>query len=460
MSSSNPQFIQLQRKYEGIVRDFVTQRNGTFFVLSDDSTFMNTLRTAMYKHLVVKGGTVRHIADREILTKEMADATAAKKTVVLLLERDIEGRSNVEFIKYLRTDYPEAYIVVLTTELEKERLILFYEMGANNYIIKPISLNVLVEKLANTIKPQSKLAQAIEKAKKLLRGNEFEKALKIADKILEIKPDSAAGLMVKGDALKGLSRRKEAHKAYEQARDSAHMYLEPLKKLADFYKEEKDTVRQLEILEVLDELSPLNIERKLSMGSLLMVIGELQRAEDKFDEAVKLMTRQAYTQVSGISKSIANRVLPRSPRMAEKYLRHSLQIKSQRNLLNKKDLEDFNKLGMALRQQGKWKEAVNEYRKALRLAPDEPVLHYNIALALSEGEVFEEAAVEMEAALEKNPDFPENNPVIIFSIAYTFHKAGNQERALPFMEKAQQLTPDNPDVVKLRENIDLAMGKK
>lgn len=55
------------------------------------------------------------------------------------------------------------------------------------------------------------------------------------------------------------------------------------------------------------------------------------------------------------------------PVQAEKYLRQCLEIKGQN--LSADDLSTFNQLGISLRKQGRWKDAITEYKKALKIIP-------------------------------------------------------------------------------------------
>ncbi len=55
-------------------------------------------------------------------------------------------------------------------------------------------------------------------------------------------------------------------------------------------------------------------------------------------------------------------------------------------------METYNKLGIALRKQGKWQQAVENYQSALKVAPNEPGLFYNIGLAYSDGKEYAKCA--------------------------------------------------------------------
>lgn len=447
---------QIQRQNERLIREFVEKQNGVFLVLSDDSGFVTTIRAAVYKHLALKAGSVRSFNNRERFKQEIKDLIKGQNRILVLLEREVESQSNIDLVKVMRKNVPSAMQLVLTTEMDRDKLILFLEEGAAGCITKPISVNNLVEKIAGAIKPPSKLAELIENGKAALRTKHFEQALKAAAKVLEMKPDSPAGLMLRGDALKSLGRRKEALVAYRAASDIAEMYLEPIKKLAEFYNEEGDQIRELDCLTQLDQLSPLNSERKMSIGMINADMGNFDKAEEAFDQAIKLSQREAKAMVSQISKRIGDTMMAKSPNLAAKYLTQSLKLK--RTMINRSDVETFNTLGIALRQQGKWQEAVRNYQMALRVAPDETNLHYNLGLALFEGEQFPEAAESMERALTLKPDLTADNATASFNVGIAFYRAERLKEAWVHLRRTVELSPTNTEAVTLLKAIRQALA--
>lgn len=170
-------------------------------------------------------------------------------------------------IGQLKAAFPKLLIVALTIDVERHRIMYLHELGVDNFIAKPASAGTIIEKLAFTIKPQSKLGELIDKAKNYLDARRPEKAKDVAAKILELKPSSAAGLMVLGDAKSALGRTKEA---YLEASRNADLYLEPLRKLAQLAERVGDLEEALGYLEKLDKLSPLNSELKLTWGKLIL----------------------------------------------------------------------------------------------------------------------------------------------------------------------------------------------
>lgn len=421
------------------VRNYILNDNGHFVVVSHDSGFIKTLRNAVHKVLALPPTCLDGFSEKPPAQRLLAQLIKGGKSPLLLIERDMGGALSVEFISYLRNDHPELRMIVLTAEIEREGLILLHEMGVSNFITKPISLNGMVEKIANTIRPASGIGELIDAGKRLLRKGEYDKVLVVSDKVLTLKPQSPAGLMLRGDALKGLGRRPEAQAAYEGAMRGASMYLDPIKKLADFHKEEGNASQALKLLEQLDKLSPLNIERKMEIGAIHLDLGKPARAKIYFDTATKLATRQAMTKIAKLHTSIADMCMKIAPDMAEVYLRQSLDARE--GILDDSDLETFNALGIALRQQGKWEEAIREYKKALKIMPENDSLHYNMAMAYVDGKDYEKAASWLDKALRINQEMGNSNAALCFNMGHIYHASGRMQKARDRLTRALQIDP-------------------
>ncbi|WP_029897169.1 response regulator [Desulfohalovibrio reitneri] len=442
---------QKPKQYDEIVRDFVEEDRGTFIVVSNDQTFLKVFRGTMYKTLALPQGCVEAFAEKARAQKQVKAALAAGNKPLVIIERELEGVLSVEFVSYLRNDYPHLPIIVLTGEIERDGLVLLHEMGVNNFVTKPVSANVMIEKMANTIKPPSRLGELVEAGKRFNAKHDFDKALTVADKVLSLKQDSPAGLMLRGDALKGLGKRQEALAAYEGARRGASMYLEPIKKLVQFYKEEEDLDMQLKYLEELDRLSPLNVDRKVDIGGISLKRGDTDKARGMFDSAKKLATRQAFSKVSTMLKQIAESCMDADPEMAEEYLRQSLETKG--DMLDKSDLETFNTLGIVLRRQGRWKDALSEYEKARKVAPEDENLHYNMAMAYVDGKEFDNASKELNKAVKLNPEFGYRSATACFNIGYIYSMAGHDHLAKERLNAALKLDPDHAKAKKLLDKL-------
>lgn len=97
--------------------------------------------------------------------------------------------------------------------------------------------------------------------------------------------------------------------------------------------------------------------------------------------------------------------------------------------------------------QGRYAEAVAEYRKAIEKAPNTLNLHYRLARALlmesHEPAALEAAREEFEAELALNP----NDAVAHYQIAQILEAQQKSEEAIPNLERAIELDPDFPEAL-------------
>ena len=100
-------------------------------------------------------------------------------------------------------------------------------------------------------------------------------------------------------------------------------------------------------------------------------------------------------------------------------------------------------MGILLRRAGKWREAAEEYLKALKVAPDDENLHYNLSMAYLEGKDFESARASTLKALALNPDLPRKSSLIACNLATVFVRTGDNMHALPLLRLALEQDPAN-----------------
>ena len=425
-------------KYEESILEFVNS-GGSFVSYTNDNNFQSLLSRLLARQLGVQQQCVHNFYNRENILSYLKAAAKNKESVILFVERIFEGLSTQEFVLHVKNAYSNVYIIVLTNEVERAALIRLYEIGADNFITKPLSLNTLVEKIAFTLRPQSKIGELIERSKRLLEQNRLEPAMEACDEVLSMKPNSAAAHMVRGDVYRAMGSREEAISEYLKAHKSSHLYLEPLKKLAEFYGEIGDREDQLSYLIKLDRLSPLNVERKVEIGSLQLEKGETVEGRKFLDEALRIAGREAKEMLGNLAVQIADRLMYLNNEIAEQYYRRALQVKG--GSLGMRDVETFNRLGICLRQQKKPKKAIEEYRRALEIAPQNERLLYNIAMAFLEAGEVEQANDSLEALFQVNAQFAQDNEVVSHNIGMVLAYAERNERALSFFRQALQINP-------------------
>lgn len=429
-----------EKKYDSIVYDFFENRNGVVLLLSEDPLFKKTLSSTIFKILGTKRDCFFAFENVQFGLRKLQDFQKSRIECIVFIERLMNGRPSTDTILTIKRLLPDLKVIVLVGETKRENIAYFYEIGVNNVISKPASMNNIIEKMAFTIKPQGKLSEYMNLGKRFLEAGKFKEALEVGDKILEAKPNSPAGLMLRGDVFLEMGKREEAVASYMKAHESSRLYLEPLKRLALAY-EGVDDEKYLEYLKKLDRLSPLNTERKTDIGKVHMARKELDRAEKYFDQAIETATREAMSLVGAVAEQISEAVSQASPEMSEKYLIKVIEAKGRS--LNKDDIVLFNKLGIALRGQGKWREAIDNYSRALSISPDDEGLHYNMGMAYFDGGDKRMAARCFDTALEKNPEFYKESEVASLNLGAIFAELRQPDKAIPFLRNALALNPGN-----------------
>jgi len=426
-------------QYESIIIDFV-EKGGTIVTYTRDNNLIKILNRLLYKQLGIKKNCLISCYSKKELVSRINAELKAEHRVVLFLDRIFDGAQTTNLLSFVKETYKEkVLIIMLTNEVEKEVLIRFYEMGVNNFITRPYSMNTLIEKIAFTVKPPTKLGEMIEEAKDYLKKDKLEQALNKCEEILKIKPNSAAALMIKGDIYKKMGEVEKAKECYLKAHNDWKLYLEPLKRLVEISKETGDKKSLLNYLKKLDKLSPLNVERKVEIGTVSLELGNREEGEKYLDSAIKLATKQLKEEIGTLALKIADTLMNIDSSLAEKYYRKALDVKKT---LDASDIETFNRLGICLRQQKKPKLAIEEYKKALKIDPANERIMYNMSMAYLEAGDVEKAKGILKVLLRKNPDFGEDNEVVLYNMGMIFYKAKEIEKAIEFFKKSLKANPD------------------
>ncbi|MDP2847568.1 MAG: tetratricopeptide repeat protein [Humidesulfovibrio sp.] len=425
-------------KLDQDLREFLENQAGMIVMLSDDPLFVRALRATVFKTLGVKTDCLQIHTDPVQALKGISDRLSRKLPVLVLADRLLRGRNTLDFLRTVKTTFAEARTMVITQETSKEGLSQLYEIGVDSIVTKPVSIDTLVEKMAGAIKPQSKISQMVQEARGALDQGDTAKVKQIAQEILRLKEKSPVAFMLLGDAFLAEDRRDEAIRAYEAAHLGARLYLEPLKKLAEAHKELDDDA-YLRYLRKLDVISPLNTDRKCEIGKVYVRRNDMEHADRYFSEAIATAQREALHHVDRVVQEIAEVVAESSPDLAEKYYVQLLDMKGDN--LTLEDMITFNRLGIALRRQGKWREAVENYKKALTVAPNDERVLYNMGLAYADGQLHRMAVGAFEQVQRIAPEFHKTAAVVAYNMANAFAMTKDIPSARYYLAAALERDP-------------------
>ncbi|UZP65949.1 tetratricopeptide repeat protein [Desulfovibrio mangrovi] len=424
-------------RLRGIIRDFALTKGGTFVVLSEDTIFVKMLQSALIKQLAIPQFHVNFVKGIEALMGQLPICDVKGATPFVIIEQILHGRRHDQYVKKIKEQAPNCKIIVLANEITRDSLALLYELGADNTIVKPLSINTLVEKIANAIEPPARLGKLMDQARQLLTDGNAHAALSVTDSILAIKPDSATGLMLRGDALRDLGQHNEAILQYQQAMDTAQLFVAPVQRLAEHYATLGDTKRELHYLQKLDALSPLNYERKIDLGKASLVMGLQDSAHKYLDDAVRIAGQGDSRLLSDAASKLARACMEQYPEACERHLRTIVDMGGNAPVAAIADI--WNRLGISLRRQGRWADAVAEYGKAIQRVPNDENLHFNKALAEADGQQYIAAADSLVNAIRINPAFGKQDAAVAARIGRIFQLAGDKDKAKEYTALSHEL---------------------
>lgn len=429
-----------QKDYGEIVVEHLRD-NGQIICISDDRVFTDLMRNLVTDTLKMPASSLNISSKADLVVKLARQFVEAGKKPLFLMEQQLNGRDLTFVARILKNAFPELKILMLVREADRQRFVLLHESGVDACLVKPLDSPGVLEKIAVTIKPNEQLERTLEWARTLLGKGEYLRALQTCTQALEKQANSSSILLLMGDIFRAMKEYDKAEDAYTKSGGGSTLYLEPLRKLAELYGETGSTLKQIQCLERMDELSPLNLDRKILIGELSLKLNQGEKARKIFDQALKLSNRQAGENVAGVAYRVADLYTETDPAMAASFLQRGLE--ARKDFWGHEDIATFNKLGLLLRRAGKWREAADEYRRALTVAPNDDSLHYNLAMAWLEGRELESARASALKAMALNPDLPRKSSRIAANLAAVFMSTNDKMHALPLLRVALEQDPAN-----------------
>ncbi len=86
-------------------------------------------------------------------------------------------------------------------------------------------------------------------------------------------------------------------------------------------------------------------------------------------------------------------------------------------------------------------QAIDEYQKALQLAPNISVTHYNLGLSLERKQRVDEALAQFQKAVEIEPNYADAH----FCLGLALTQKGQIDGAIDEFQKSLRINPNNPD---------------
>lgn len=203
--------------------------------------------------------------------------------------------------------------------------------------------------------------------------------------------------------------------------------------LADVYERLKQHEQAIAVYRMVPDDSPLSDNSDIQIGLLLETAG-------RPDDAQKQLAAIAEERPKDPEALVALANLQRSRKAfaeaAESYTRVLAISEGGRG-----DWSTYYFRGVAYERQKKWPQAEADFRKALELYPDQPmVLNYLGYSWVDQGLNLDEAFKMLRRAVELRP----TDGYIIDSLAWAYYRLGQYPEAVRELEKAIELKPADP----------------
>ncbi len=364
-------------------------KDGYILVVDGNTNVRKNIRS-MLKYMGISN--VREAADGNIALRVMGGQDA--KCLFVLTEWDLPKMSGIEMGREIRANgqVQDTPIFIITGDGNRENIVQAGEAGINFFMIKPFIAKALEEKILHTIRTRAnppEHVKLIKAAEELIRRGETSRALAVFEEVCRTK-ESGRALVSLGETHELLGNNPSAHSSYSRAMDLQPLFLKAYMKAASLYLRTDDQKAGIYCLERAAELSPNNTERNLLLGKLYLQQGEPDKANGVYARVCKLEPARSGEVAEEMLKAGATN-------LAEQYFRISLGDDST-------SIHIYNQLGIALRRQGKWKDAITEYEKALKIDPNDEALYFNMAKACLEGNNKEAARKYFSKVLQIDPD--------------------------------------------------------
>lgn len=364
-------------------------KTGYMLVVDDNSNLRQTIR-AMARQVGITNIVEADDGDSAL---KILKRNREQPCNFVLLDWVMPRVSGIQVIREIRGDNElgDIPIMMVTAETDPAQVVRAAEEGINGYLTKPFAGKVFEQKIQSVIEARANPplhVKLLMEAENFLRKGDHDKALVFFEKSLAAK-ETARVLVNIGDIHQLLNHFDEASTMYENAILNNARFLKAYSKAAELNEKQGNFDAALDFLSKALAMSPNNPDRLLAMGKIYAKQGDEPAAADTFTKAVKMepkMGNQITDELLKAGKS----------HLAEIFLRKISNTAGQ-------DTFWYNRMGIALRKQGKWKEAILEYQEAIKLDPNDENLFFNMGKAYAEGKEYTYALKYLNMAIQLKP---------------------------------------------------------
>jgi tetratricopeptide (TPR) repeat protein len=282
-------------------------------------------------------------------------------------------------------------------QLSEDEIAESLDYDIDGHLHKPLNYKDLESQVEGILE---KRADFMETSVRLARAAAFTdigaaKEAEIAS-AQEAKPKSSRVWFESGQLFEALGNDTKAKKSYVQATAVDEGCAKAYERMSNILNKEGKPDEAFKLLQKAVKLSPRNRDRQMEMTRHLLDTGNEDAARISLHKALEYETDPAARSAAAAEFFME---FGRAD-LAEAEYAFALEADPE-------NVHYFNRLGLAFRHQKKFREAIENYRKASAIAPDDAVIFNNMAIALAESGDFIQAIGSLRRALVLQPRFPQ-----------------------------------------------------
>jgi two-component system chemotaxis response regulator CheY len=311
--------------------------------------------------------------------------------------------NGLELLRTMRANprYETTPFLMITGEVSEDVVAVAAESEVDSYLLKPFQAAALESRLLEIVKKKFRPSGGegmFLQAQKFKMAGQPDQALQLLEKLT--KPPykkQAKTFNLAGECLQALGDHQSAVECYTQAVEINPKYLKTYQNLAGLMEGEGRLDEARHFLEQAHALSPLNTDRLFRLGQICLQTGNQEEAQGYLQQCLK----------SGHNFSNSHR-----QDAAEIYLQAGMSAEAEKLFAaslheDPKNLQLYNRLGVALRQQQKHQEALDCYHKALKVDPKSDKIYFNLGILYFDLGEKEKSLNAFKKCLKIRPNFPE-----------------------------------------------------
>jgi tetratricopeptide (TPR) repeat protein len=243
---------------------------------------------------------------------------------------------------------------------------------------------------------------------------------------------------------------------YQEILTLDHIHFDSLYLSSAIAAHENDLPLAKKLLSKALSVNPKHIDANFNLAVLLEKSGEINNALEKYSLLINLQhdhieaifnRSSIYAKLGKLEEAAQGfqsvlKIRPNLLAAQENYERvtNAIQEQKRENIFNR-NLDDFSKThekGLHLYASNQIAEAIQEFEKAVNLAPDSPEAFHNLGMSLEKIGRLEDSLKSYERALALNPNLaPTHN-----NIGNVLRELGRPEKSLAYFENAISLNPN------------------